>query len=255
MSRPAAIASGSQTPRRLGAAVVALALLAGTTAAAEVRDPVPLPRPRPTMTAAATLPADAEAGPAAAIKVPLDPGSRFTPSQQTALFHINSYFNSFQTMEGKFIQFGPHGEQSEGVFYLSRPGKIRFHYAPPVKLDVIADGRNVAIRDTRTATQDYYPLGKTPLRYLLAQNINLTSDKLISEVREEPDLIAVIIVENSTFVKGKLTLIFDPKSYHLKQWIVTDAQGLNTSVAIYDVATNQRTDPNLFKINYYAPPK
>ncbi len=243
--------------RALLAAGATLLLLPAAAARADVRDAVPLPRARPPYTAMAA-PADpvgAAAGPAQAIKVPLDPASRFTPRQQTALFHINTYFNSFQTMEGKFIQFGPRGEQSEGVFYMSRPGKIRFHYSPPVKLDVIADGRTVAIRDTRTATQDYYPLAKTPLRYLLSRNTNLTSDKLISEVREEPDLIAVIIVENSTFVKGKLTLIFDRQSYELKQWIVTDAQGLNTSVAIYDVSVGKRVDPQLFKINYYTQPQ
>ena len=261
MSRPAAIVAKRRAERprraRAGLALLAVLLAGATVAEAAVRAPVPLPGPRPggpATTASAASPAvdSGASGPAAAIKAPINPNSRFNARQQTALFNINTYFNSFTTMQGKFIQFGPRGEQSEGTFYISRPGKIRFRYAPPVKLDVIADGRNVAIRDARTATQDYYPLGKTPLRYLLAKNIDLTSDKLISEVREEADLIAVVIVENSTFVKGKLTLIFDPKSYHLKQWIVTDAQGLNTSVAIYDVAVNQRTDPNLFKINYYT---
>ena len=93
-------------------------------------------------------------------------------------------------MEGQFIQFGPHGEQSEGVFFISRPGKIRFHYRPPVKLDVISDGHNVAVRDNRAMTQDFYPLSKTPLRYLLADQIDLTSDKLVRQVRASPTLIA-----------------------------------------------------------------
>ena len=158
--------------------------------------------------------------------------------------------NSFRTMEGQFIQFGPRGEQSEGDFYISRPGKIRFKYSPPVQLDVIADGRNVAVRNRRTATNDYYPLNKTPLRYLLANDIDLTSG-IVNEVRTEPDLIALIIVEDSRLVKGKLTLIFDRHNFELKQWIVTDAQGLNTSVAIYNTTTGTRPDPQLFAINYY----
>jgi outer membrane lipoprotein-sorting protein len=232
-----------------------LVLIVAPIAAAAVRDPVPLPRPRPA-NAPVAVAEDAgparKSGPARAIKVPISANSRFSPTDQEALFHINNYFNSFRTMEGKFIQFGPHGEQSEGTFYISRPGKIRFHYKPPVKLDVIADGKNVAVRDNRTMTQDYYPLGKTPLRYLLASNTNLTSDKLINEVRQEPDLIALVIVENSTFVKGKLTLIFDRESFALKQWIVTDAQGLNTSVAIYDVAVGRAANPANFKINYQS---
>ena len=74
---------------------------------------------------------------------------------------------------------------------------------------------------------------------------------MVNEVREEPDLIALIIVEDSRFVKGKLTLIFDRQTYELKQWIVTDAQGLNTSVAVSNTTTGKRLDPALFNINYY----
>ncbi len=220
-----------------GAALIAVTGLAAS-AGAPI-DPVPNPRPRPGFAPAATAVA---AEPAAVLRKPASRGD--------ALSNINAYFNGFKTMEGQFIQFGPHGEQSEGDFYISRPGKIRFKYSPPVTLDVIADGRNVAVRNTRTATQDYYPLSKTPLRYLLANNIDLTSG-VVNEVREEPDLIALIIIENSRFVKGKLTLIFDRKTYELKQWIVTDAQGLNTSVAVYNTTTGARLDPALFAINYY----
>ena len=204
-------------------------------------DPVPNPRPRPGYAPVATAPNPARAETAAVV--------RKSGKSGNALANINAYFNGFKTMEGQFIQFGPHGEQSEGDFYIARPGKIRFKYNPPVPLDVIADGRNVAIRNTRTATQDYYPLSKTPLRYLLADNIDLTSG-VVNEVRQEPDLIALIIVEDSRLVKGKLTLIFDKQTYELKQWIVTDAQGLNTSVAVYNTTTGGRLDPGLFKINY-----
>lgn len=206
-------------------------------------DPVPDPRLRPGNAPVATAAAaTAKVAPTAVLRQSSAGGS--------PLANINNYFNSFRTMEGKFIQFGPHGEQSEGNFYIERPGKIRFDYAPPVKLDVISDGRNVAVRDGRTATSDYYPLAKTPLRYLLADNIDLTSG-IVNEVRQEPDLIALIINEDSRFVKGKLTLIFDRQTYQLKQWIVTDAQGLNTSVAVYNTTTGTRLDPALFHINYY----
>ncbi|HET7717265.1 MAG TPA: outer-membrane lipoprotein carrier protein LolA [Bauldia sp.] len=237
--------------------VAGLALVVAGTIAAEAGapvDPVPTPKPRPGFAPAASPVAEPVSGirlgrknkqqPPAATNAPAG-------SQQEILLNITSYFNRFRTMEGDFIQFGPHGEQSEGVFYISRPGKIRFQYKPPVKLDVISDGRNVSVLNTRTMTQDFYPLNKTPLRYLLADNINLTSPGLVDEVRMEPDLIAVVIVEKSKFVNGKLTLVFDRHSYELKQWIVTDAQGLNTSVAVYNVTTGKKSDPSLFKINYY----
>ena len=164
------------------------------------------------------------------------------------LANINAYFNSFRIMEGRFIQFGPSGEQSEGVFFMTRPGRIRFHYCPPSKLDVVADGSSVAIRDGRTRTQELYPLSATPLRYLLADQVDLTSSNIVQSIREEPDLVSLTIMDRSARVPGKLTLIFDRKTFQLRQWVVTDAQGLNTSVAIYDTATGKPQNPNLFRI-------
>jgi outer membrane lipoprotein-sorting protein len=251
--------------RRHGIASLTIAMgLMAVVALPAVASDIPLPRLRPDLPGAASAgAAPAGATPAAAsdsggsfnpfiFKRSHGP-SKFTPEQQQVLAEISASLNGFRTMEGQFIQFGPHGEQSEGVFYISRPGKIRFHYRPPVKLDVISDGYNVAVRDNRAMTQDYYPLSKTPLRYLLADQIDLSSDRLVSEVREDPDLLAVVIVERSAFVDGKLTLVFDRKTHDLKQWIVTDAQGLNTSVAIYNVTTGKQPDPGLFKITYLDP--
>ncbi len=240
---------GQATPARrlLSAVVVAVAALVALPLAAAAADRVPLPHLRPAGSAPA--PASAEAA-ATALTRPVaatfDPNSPFTREQQTILANINAYFNSFTLMEGQFVQFGPSGEQSEGVFFLSRPGKIRFHYSPPAKLDVISDGRQVAVEDGKTNTQDLYPLSKTPLRYLLARQIDLTSAKLVSAIKEQPDLIALDIVEKGVLAKGKLTLIFDRKTYALRSWIVTDAQGLNTSVDIFNTTTGKAQNPKLF---------
>jgi outer membrane lipoprotein-sorting protein len=232
--------------------LVAAAVLPVTlalTVAATAADRVPLPNLRPG--SAGAPPTSAEAAASALtrpVTVNYDPNSPFTRAQQTILASINAYFNSFSLMEGQFVQFGPSGEQSEGVFFLSRPGKIRFHYSPPAKLDVIADGRQVAVEDGKTNTQDLYPLSKTPLRYLLADHIDLTSAKLVNAIKEQPDLIALDIVEQGVLAKGKLTLIFDHKTYALRSWIVTDAQGLNTSVDIFNTTTGKAQNPKLFWI-------
>ena len=238
-------ASKASAPLRLLAAVVAAVCIA---LPAYALDPVPLPHLRPP----GAIPRDGVDAVTAVARAPVavqvDPNSPFTPKQQTTLANINAYFNSFSLMEGQFIQFGPSGEQSEGVFFLSRPGKIRFHYQPPSRLDVISDGSSVAIKDGKTNTQDLYPLSKTPLRYLLGKRIDLTSSSIVSAIKEEQDLIALVILEKTAFVEGKLTLIFDKKTFALRRWVVTDAQGLNTSVDIFNVTTGKAQDPNLFRI-------
>ena len=81
-----------------------------------------------------------------------------------------------QTLVGDFVQVGPDGGKSEGKFYLQKPGKVRFEYNPPSPIELIADGSSVVVRDRKLATQDLYPLSQTPLRFLLADRIDLLRD-------------------------------------------------------------------------------
>lgn len=239
-------------PARGLAFALALLLAAPALAGPASDDEVPLPHIRPPHAAPAPAPSAADAANQVAhpqVLPPIDPNSPFSPDQQVALANITAYFNSFTLMEGNFVQIGPNGEQSEGVFFISRPGRIRFHYNPPSRLDVISDGSTVAVKDGRANTQDLYPLSKTPLRYLLAARIDLTSAALVSGVTEAPDLVTLTIVEKSAFADGKLVLIFDRKTYELRQWQVVDAQGLTTSVAIFNTIVGKPQDPNLYRIN------
>jgi outer membrane lipoprotein-sorting protein len=169
--------------------------------------------------------------------------------QRETLGAINKYFNSMRTMAGEFVQFGPDGEKSGGEFHLSRPGKIRFIYAKPSHLDIIADGVDVIVRDIKNQTQDLYPLSKTPLRFLLADRIDLTSEASVTNVSIEPDLVSVVLEQSTVFGDGRLTMVFDRKTSELRQWTVTDAQGYDTSVAVYNVTANQPADEKLFKID------
>ncbi|MBP0650885.1 outer-membrane lipoprotein carrier protein LolA, partial [Mycobacterium tuberculosis] len=85
-------------------------------------------------------------------------------------------------MTGEFVVFGPDGSRAEGVFYLAKPGKIRFEYARPLQLEVIADGTDVVVLDRKKQTQDLYPLSKTPLKFLLADQIDLANEPSVSKV-------------------------------------------------------------------------
>lgn len=169
--------------------------------------------------------------------------------QKDALASISTYFNGIRTMSGSFVQFAPDGQRSEGQFYLSKPGRIRFQYAKPSNIEVIADSVDVVVKDRRNQTQDLYPLWQTPLRYLLANQIDLTSEATVKKVSIEPDLISIVIDQSTVFGDGRLTLLFDRKTLELRQWTVTDAQGYDTAVAIYNTVINEALDPKLFYID------
>lgn len=182
----------------------------------------------------------------AATGLPLDPAM----AQQNAVAQkIADHFASVKTMAGEFVQFGPRGEQTGGKFYISRPGKIRFNYEAPSPMRVIADGKVVVIGNQKLKTWDLYPLSKTPLKLLLSDTIDLSS-KMVRDVREEPDLITIVLGDKSIFGDATITMMFDPKTYDLRQWTISDAQKKDTSVMIFNVKTGVPMDDAVFKVPY-----
>lgn len=172
-------------------------------------------------------------------------------AQQTsgAAQKIADHFASVKTMAGEFVQFGPRGEQTGGKFYISRPGKIRFNYDAPSPMRVIADGKSVVIGNQKLKTWDIYPLSKTPLNLLLSDKIDLTGS-MVRNVKEEPDLITIVLGDKSIFGDSTITMMFDPRTYDLRQWTITDAQKKDTSVMIFNVQTGIPMDDRVFRIPY-----
>jgi outer membrane lipoprotein-sorting protein len=162
---------------------------------------------------------------------------------------IADHFSSVKTMLGEFVQFGPRGEQTGGKFYIERPGRLRFNFEDPSPLRVIADGRNVVIGNVKLKTWDIYPLSKTPLTLLLADKIDL-SDETVRSVKEEPDLTTIILGNKTIFGDSTITMMFDSKTYDLRQWTITDAQNKDTSVMVYNVQNGVNLDEKVFTIPY-----
>jgi outer membrane lipoprotein-sorting protein len=109
----------------------------------------------------------------------------------------------------------------------------------------------VVVRDRNLATQDLYPLSQTPLRYLLADRIDILRDTDVISVSSDDTFVTVVIEEKQLVVgTSRLMIMFDAKDLALKQWTVTDPQGLDTTVAVFNLDATKKPDPNLFVINY-----
>ena len=187
-------------------------------------------------------------------KAPLDLTARRAVPDQIdgpgSISKANAYFNGAGTMVGDFVQVGPDGRKSEGKFYVQRPGRLRFEYAQPATMEIIADGTSVVIRDRKLATQDTYFLSQTPLKFLLKDNIDLNKDVRVQTVTGDGATTAISVEDKATFGgTSHIKLIFDAKSFALKQWQVTDPQGYDTVVSLYNVDLTKRPDPSLFRIN------
>jgi outer membrane lipoprotein-sorting protein len=162
---------------------------------------------------------------------------------------IANHFSSVKTMQGEFVQFGPRGDQTSGRFFIERPGKLRFNYDDPSPMRVIADGNNVVVGNVQLKTWDIYPLSKTPLTLLLASKIDLSAG-MVRSVKEEPELTTIALGNRTVFGDSIITMMFDSKTYDLRQWTVTDNQGKDTSVIINNVKSNIDFDESVFRIPY-----
>jgi outer membrane lipoprotein-sorting protein len=251
-------------------AMVCGAFLAGGSAFAEN---VPLPTPAPQAKGgAAQAPASGDVAPAASDHRSFFPFSlpslpfghnsaatgqetAFDAKQRALLDRVSLYLSNFETLVGNFVQVGPDGNRTEGTFYIQKPGKVRFEYNPPSPIDVIADGSSVVVRDRNLATQQLWPLSQTPLRYLLADHIDLIRDTNVTSISADDKFITVVVEEKQVMVgTTRLMMMFDAKTAALKQWTVTDPQGLDTTVAVYNLDSTKKPDPDLFVINYQRSP-
>lgn len=173
------------------------------------------------------------------------------PKQRAIIEKVDNYLSSVHTLEGNFVQVAPNGNRSKGEFYLSKPGKMRFEYDAPSPTEIISDGESVVVRDRNLGTQDLYPLSQTPLRFLLADHVNLLKDTNLVAVYADDVFITVVVEEKNGIVgTSRLMIMFSAKDMQLKQWTVTDPQGFDTTVAVYNLDPDTKPDPNMFRIDY-----
>lgn len=170
-------------------------------------------------------------------------GALLAPAQPRAqdardLARISAYLNAMRTAEGAFVQIAPNGETSDGRFYLSRPGKIRFEYTPPNPTLVVADGTWVVVFDLRDCSQQTLPLSQTPLDILLRDRVDLRKEGAVQAIERRAGQMRVTAVDPDAPDQGALTLIFTEQPLELRQWVVTDGQGQSTTVALSEVRTN-----------------
>jgi outer membrane lipoprotein-sorting protein len=109
----------------------------------------------------------------------------------------------------------------------------------------------VVVRDRKLATQQLFPLSQTPLRYLLQDRIDLLRDTNVTAVYVDERYVSIAVEEKHVLIgTSRLLMMFSAKDFGLRQWVVTDPQGYETTIALSNLDLSRRPDPNLFKIDY-----
>ncbi len=258
---------------RFAAGLTAAAVVGGMLISTALAQAIPLPRPAPkardsaqstsTESPRPTPPAPLRGSTASAVpSVPVIPdvrnllrdgssASTFDANQKNLATRVSGYLSSLQNVAGNFVQVGPDGSRTTGDFYIQKPGKIRFEYDAPSPIAIVADGSSLVVRNSKLATQDTYPLSQTPLRFLLSDRIDLLRDTHLVNVAADDLFVTVTIEEKQPLIgTSRLMLMIGAKDNQLKQWTITDPQGYDTTIAVYNLDTTKKLDPGLFKIDF-----
>jgi outer membrane lipoprotein-sorting protein len=174
--------------------------------------------------------------------------SQFTaaPEQVAIIQKINGYFNDLKNLEGDFLQTDADDKRKKGKFYIERPGKVRFDYSLPSRQKIISNGKYLAIEDHDLNTADRYPLESTPFRLLLTKDVDLMRDAHILALDAGENVIVVTLQDKEAGNGGQIRLFFDWPTLQLKEWIISDPQGLNTRIQLAEMHLNKEADPKLF---------
>ena len=162
------------------------------------------------------------------------------------LQRAEDYFNSIQSIRAAFFQTSTGGEIAEGNFYLRRPGRLRIEYLPPTPVLIVGDGLFLHFHDTELGQVSDWPIFDTPLGALSSDEVKFIDDFIVTGFRRRSGALAITLVKREDPGLGSLTLFFSEAPMELKQWKVIDAQGLVTTVALFDAEINIALDNRLF---------
>ncbi|PWK60033.1 LolA family protein [Roseicyclus mahoneyensis] len=161
---------------------------------------------------------------------------------------LSRYLNDMDTAQGSFTQINADGSISTGTIYMHRPGRVRFEY-PGDDLLVIAGGQQVAIFDGRSNTRpETYPLSETPLNLILARNVDLARSGMVIGHRYDGTATRVLAQDPDRPEIGTIELVFTGDPVELRQWVITDNGGGETTVVLGGLTEGGRLSARLFNI-------
>lgn len=171
-------------------------------------------------------------------------------AEKIPLGTISDYLNGLTTVESDFTQINSDGSISTGKIYIKRPGRVRFEYSPPDRSLVIAGGQQVAIFDAKSNTlPEQYPLKRTPLNLILARDIDLGRASMVVGHVEDGTSTRVRAQDPENPEYGTIELVFTADPVELRQWVITDDLGAQTTVILGEMKKGGQLGARLFDIS------
>ncbi len=169
--------------------------------------------------------------------------SGFTEAQRLNLSDITDYLNNLKSFQSRIRQINNDNSNHYGILYVSRPGRMRLDYFPPVNYQLLASAKHFTLVDTTTNLATHYPFFSTPASILLDGNINLNNKKIkVVDIERKGNRLILILAgkkrNGEEDGKGRMIMIFSALPLRLLGWHVLDSYNNRVSVVLEEIENN-----------------
>ena len=166
---------------------------------------------------------------------------------------IENNWNSIKTMSGRFEQTDTDNNIEYGNFYFDKPYKSKFTYDNKSEI-IITNQLLINILDEEGYQIDSYPIGNSPIKNILSNNIKLEDIFTISGVEiisGKDDVYKITTVKkDSDNSNGEVLFFFSTDDLTLKKWVIFDEFQNKTVLEFTNIQKNISIAPNIFVVRY-----
>ena len=174
------------------------------------------------------------------------------PAMADSIDRAESWFNKITTYQAKFIQVSSDGSHATGQFFLKRPHRSRFEYDGDIPLTLITSKSWLHVDEADRREVTSYPVNETPLSLILGDPVRLRDAGVETSAQTRDGVVLITLEKHSGEAAGKIVLEFSDKPFELRRWLITDANGITTSVLLTEPQKGMALPAKLFVPTDYS---
>ena len=179
--------------------------------------------------------------------------SEVIQNDQEIIALIENNWNSIDTMSGRFEQIDADNNIEYGNFYFDKPYKSKFSYDHKDET-IITNKILIYILDGDGYQVDSYPIGNSPIKNILSNNIkfdDIFKITSVEQILDKEDIYQITTInKNSENSDGKVLFFFTVDDLTLKKWVIFDEFGNKTVLEFTNMQKNISIGPNIFVVRY-----
>ena len=162
-----------------------------------------------------------------------------TTNNGEILNEVENYLNNIKFLKANFLQDDIKNSQlSEGVFYLSRPGKLRVDYNNPFEASLYTNNRVTTYYDKELDEITNIRTSTTPLQFLLKKQIKFNDKSFsITSIKNNNDDIIISFVQKNKEDEGKLILKFTKNPITLSSIKLINGLDQEVEMTLFNIST------------------